>query len=197
MTALWKRTSAALALALASPPLAHAHLVSTGLGPIYDGITHFALSPEQLLPVLAFAVFAGLRGKDHARHAIFALPFTWLVMGFVGAAAGVAVPDALAWLPLLALGGLLASDLRLSRTATTAVAVVIGAALGYANGAAMAQVGAGIRGVVGSALALFVVVTLGAAGASAWQAGWIRVAWRVAGSWIAAGGLLLLGWSLK
>lgn len=197
MTTQRRRASAALALVLASPPLAHAHLVSTGLGPVYDGVTHFALTPEQLLPVLAFAVLAGLRGKDHARHVIFALPLAWLVAGVVGAAAGVAVPDALAWLPLLALGGLLASDLRLSRAATTVVAVIIGAALGYANGAAMAQAGVGIRGVAGSALALFVSVTLGAAAASAWHAGWMRIAWRVAGSWIAAGGLLLLGWSLR
>ena len=197
MNAHWRRASAAVALMLASPSLAHAHLVSTVLGPIYDGITHFALTPEHLLPVLAFAVFAGLRGKDQARGAIFALPLAWLALGFAGAGAGVAIPDALAWLPLLVVGGLLASDLRLSQTATMVIAVIIGAALGYANGAAMAQAGAGARGVVGSALALFVLVTLAAAGASAWQAGWMRIAWRVAGSWIAAGGLLLLGWSLK
>jgi hypothetical protein len=31
----------------------------------------------------------------------------------------------------------------------------------------------------------------------AWQQGWQRIAWRAAGSWIAASGLLLLGWSLR
>ena len=44
---------------------------------------------------------------------------------------------------------------------------------------------------------VIVVATLASASAAAWQAGWMRIAWRVAGSWIAAGGLLLLGWSLR
>ncbi len=33
---------------LPRPP--HAHLVNTGLGPFYDGVSHFALTPEDLLP---------------------------------------------------------------------------------------------------------------------------------------------------
>jgi hydrogenase/urease accessory protein HupE len=186
------------ALVLASvAPQAHAHLLETGLGPVYDGIAHFALTPEDLLPALALAVFAGLRGSDHARRAIFVLPLVWLLAGFFGAWAKVPLPDSLAWAPLLVLGGLVAADLRLSATATTALAAVLGIFLGLANGYAMAQAGPGIRGVVGIVSAVFVVTTLGAACAVAWQSGWLRIAWRVAGSWIAASGLLLLGWSLR
>lgn len=179
------------------PLAAEAHLVNTGLGPVYDGITHFALTPEDAIPALALAVFAGLRGKEHARRAIFGLPLAWLVAGVFGASSPVAVPDSLAWLPLLLLGGLVAADLRLSPAVTMSLAVVVGGALGYANGGAMAQAGAGLRGVLGSTAALFVVATVCSAAAVAWQAGWLRIAWRVAGSWIAAGGLLLLGWSLR
>jgi hydrogenase/urease accessory protein HupE len=179
------------------PALAHAHLISTGLGPVYDGITHFALTPEDLLPAVALAVFAGLRGKAHARRAILVLPMAWLLAGMAGASVGIAVPDALAWLPLLVMGGLVAADPRLSPRATTAIAAVLGVVLGYANGCAMAQAGAGTRGIAGIAAAVFVVATLVSAGAAAWQAGWMRIVWRVAGSWIAAGGLLLLGWSLR
>jgi len=186
----------ALALLLC-PAIVHAHLISTGLGPVYDGITHFALTPEDVLPVVALAVLAGLRGKVHARRAIFVLPLAWLAGGIVGASSRVAMPEALAWLPLLAMGGLVAADLRLSPTATTAIAAVLGLLLGGANGAAMAQTGAGLRGVTGIAAAVFVVATLASAGTVAWQSGWMRIAWRVAGSWIAAGGLLLLGWSLR
>jgi hypothetical protein len=61
----------------------------------------------------------------------------------------------------------------------------------------MAQAGAGMRGVLGIVGAVFVVTALAAAAAVAWQSGWLRIAWRVAGSWIAASGLLLLGWSLR
>ena len=110
---------------------------------------------------------------------------------------GGARPDSPAWLPLLVLGALLAADLKLPSAVTTSLAVLVGAGLGFANGGAMAQAGAGARGVVGSTAALFVVATLCSAAAVAWQAGSLRIVWRVAGSGIAAGGLLLLGWSLR
>ena len=176
---------------------AQAHLIETGLGPVYDGIAHFALTPEDLMPALALAVLAGLRGRDQARRAIFVLPLAWLLAGFLGTSARVSLPDSLSWVPLLVLGGVVAADFRLPAGATTALAAAVGLFLGLANGYAMAQAGPGVRGVVGIVGAVFVVTTLGAACAVAWQSGWLRIAWRVAGSWIAASGLLLLGWSLR
>ena len=191
-----RHAAAGCALALCAAE-ARAHLVETGLGPVYDGIAHFALTPEDLIPALALAVLAGLRGKDHARRVIFVLPLAWLLAGLVGAAARISLPDSLAWVPLLVLGGLVAADFRLPAAATTAIAAAVGLFLGLANGYAMAQAGPGVRGVVGIVGAVFVVTTLGTACAAAWQSGWLRIAWRVAGSWIAASGLLLLGWSLR
>jgi hydrogenase/urease accessory protein HupE len=176
---------------------AHAHLVETGLGPVYDGIAHFALTPEDLIPALAVAVLAGLRGRGHARRVILVLPLAWLLGGLLGAASILALPGLLSWLPFLVLGGLVAADFRLPEVATTAIAAAVGLFLGLANGDAMAQAGAGIRGVVGIVGAVFVVTTLGAASVVAWQKGWLRIAWRVAGSWIAATGLLMLGWHIR
>jgi hydrogenase/urease accessory protein HupE len=188
----------AFGLALTLYPMpARAHLIETGLGPVYDGIAHFMLTAEDLLPVLALAMLAGLRGKDHARRVVFVLPLAWLVAGVLGAMASVALPDSLAWVPLLVLGGLVAADVGLPITATTVIAAAAGFFLGFANGYGIAQAGLGLRGVIGIAVAVFVVTTLGAACAVAWQAGWRRIAWRVVGSWIAASGLLLLGWSLR
>jgi len=37
-------------------------LNSAGMGPIYDGGMHLATSPEDLVPALALALLAGLRG---------------------------------------------------------------------------------------------------------------------------------------
>ena len=196
ISALSRATGSGIALASCAPQ-AHAHLVETGLGPVYDGIAHFALTPEDLIPALALAVLAGLRGTDHARRVIFVLPLAWLLGGLGGTLTGTPGLAAPAWVPLLALGGLVAADLRLPSAATTALAAAVGLFLGLANGYAMAQAGPGVRGVVGIAGAVFVVTTLGAASAAAWQSGWRRIAWRVAGSWIAASGLLLLGWSLR
>jgi hydrogenase/urease accessory protein HupE len=164
---------------------------------VYDGIAHFALTPEDLLPAAALAVLAGLRGKDHARRVILVLPLVWLLAGLLGAAAKISPSGSLSWVPLLVLGGLVAADVRLSTAATTAIAAAVGVFLGLANGYAMAQAGPGIRGVAGIVGTVFVVTTLGAACAAAWQSGWLRTAWRVVGSWIAASGLLLLGWSLR
>src|SRR5664279_2478816 len=50
---------------------AEAHLNSTGLGPFYDGLIHFLMSPEDLVPVLALALLAGLRGASYGRRALF------------------------------------------------------------------------------------------------------------------------------
>ena len=62
-----KRVLAAAATAaavVALPAPAHAHLVTTGLGPVYDGISHVLLSPDDLLPVVAMALLAGLNGRE-------------------------------------------------------------------------------------------------------------------------------------
>ena len=56
------------------PGAAHAHLVTTGLGPVYDGISHLFLSFDDLLPVVAMALLAGLNGPAAGRRALFTLP---------------------------------------------------------------------------------------------------------------------------
>ena len=42
-----------------------AHLVTTGLGPVYDGIGHLVLSPEDWVPVLALGLFVGLKSLSN------------------------------------------------------------------------------------------------------------------------------------
>ena len=71
------------ALALLLPPAAQAHLVSTGIGPVYDGMSHFVLTPEDLLPVLAMALLAGLNGAGRPL-VLFVLPVAWLAGGLAG-----------------------------------------------------------------------------------------------------------------
>jgi hydrogenase/urease accessory protein HupE len=184
------------ALALA-PRAAEAHLVTTGLGPVYDGVAHFALSPEDYVPIVGAALLAGLRGKDHARLAVLILPFAWLVGGALGGLPGAPAVGAPLWLPFLAIGVLVAADLRLPVGATAALCAALGLVLGYPNGLATAEYGQGLRGVIGSTAAIFVLVALVAALVAGTTIAWVRIAWRVLGSWIAASGLLLLGWALR
>jgi urease accessory protein len=192
------RALAVAAALVLLPATSHAHLVNTGLGPFYDGVSHFALTPEDMLPALALALLAGQRGSRAGRLALFALPGAWLL----GGVAGLALPTvrsetALTTVSFLALGGLVAAEARLRAEGGAGLALVFGLLNGYFNGAAMSQARLGALGLVGIVSTLFVVVALAAALVVALRAPWARIAVRVAGSWIVAIGLLLLGWSFR
>ena len=161
-------------------------------------MSHFALTPEDLLPALALALLAGQRGSRAGRLALFALPMAWLLGGLVGLAfPTISYAPALTTVSFLALGGLVAAEAQLPAEWVTGLAVVFGLVHGYLNGAAMSQAKLGALGLVGIVSTLFVTVALAAAMVVAIRVPWGRIAVRVAGSWIAAIGLLLLGWSLR
>jgi hydrogenase/urease accessory protein HupE len=190
-------TLAALAGALWPAP-AEAHLVTTGLGPIYDGISHVLMSPDDLVPILAMALLAGLNGPTAGRRTLFALTAAWILGGMAGFLAGRPfVPAALPTASFLLLGGLTAADRRLSPALVTALAVAVGLLHGWLNGAGIAESQREALGLVGIASATFVLVALASALVISLRAEWTRIAVRVAGSWIAAIGLLMLGWSLR
>jgi hypothetical protein len=100
-------------------------------------------------------------------------------------------------LSLLILGTLVAADLRVPLLAVTALALGLGLLHGFLNGVAMQQAGAGVLGLLGLLAALFVLVALVAAGVVSLHQQWARIAVQVAGSWMAAIGLLMLGWALR
>lgn len=183
---------------LAMPAAAHAHLVTTGLGPLYDGISHFALTLEDLLPALALAFLAGLRGAAAGRLVLFLLPGAWLAGGVAGlvwpTVSTATVPTTVSF---IAIGGLVALDARIRPPWVAALALVLGLLHGYLNGSAMSEARLGALGLAGIVASLFVVVAQAAALVVALRAPWARIAVRVAGSWIAAVGLLLLGWSFR
>jgi len=182
----------------ATPGLAHAHLVNTGFGPFYDGIGHFFATPEDLLPVLALTLWAGLRGPAFGRAVLLALPVAWLAGVAAGQAASWPLPGFLTTAATtVALGALAAADGPLPRGWMVAIAVLLGVAHGALNGAVLAQADLGVRGGAGIACAVFVVVSLGAGLVASLKEPWTRAAARVAGSWIAATGLLMLGWGLR
>ncbi len=183
-------------LALASCPSgAEAHLVTTGLGPLYDGLLHFALTPEDLVPALALALLAGLRGATHGRRALFVLPAAWLLGGVIGLTVLGGVSPIWTALSFVLLGGLVAADARLPLGGTTLLAALLG--LGHGYGSALAQPGLGAVGLLGIVAAVFTLVALVASFVVLLRAAWARVVVRVAGSWIAAIGLLLIGWAFR
>ena len=180
------------------PSIARAHLTDTGLGPIYDGIAHLLLSFDDLLPVIALALLAGLNGARAGRLVLFVLPVAWLAGGMVGVlAAGAAPLPAVTSLSLLALGVLTAASAKLRPPLVVILAIALGLIHGWLNGAAIAAAGREASGMFGIAATIFVVVALAAALVVSSRKPWTRIAVRVTGSWIAAVGLLVLGWSLR
>ena len=181
---------------LLQPSVAAAHLVTTGMGPVYDGIGHLLLTPEDLVPAMAVALYAGLRGKEPGRLALFFFPLAWLIGGFAGLLVNYSPAYPLSVLSFLLLGALIAADLRMPAHIFTLLAVTVGVMHGFLNGIAMRS-GPGVSGLLGIAATLFVLVAIGSAVVVSLRATWTRVAVRVAGSWIAAVGLLMLGWLAK
>ena len=192
-------TVAGLTVAVALlPSVAEAHLVTTGLGPVYDGITHVLLSPDDLLPIVVMGLLAGLNGPKAGRRTLFAITLAWLVGGVAGFLSGHALmPVAITTASFFVLGGLTAADVRLSPGALTVLAVVVGLLHGWLNGAGIAESQRAALGLVGIVSALFVLVALTSAFVVSLRTAWMRIAVRVCGSWVVAIGLLMLGWSLR
>ena len=177
---------------------AEAHLNSTGMGPLYDGLMHFLLSPEDIVPVFALALLSGLRGTSYGRRALFTLPVAWFLGGIAGLGAVAAKPHPLlaaTW--FLLLGGLLAADARISLRSTTFLAALLGLYHGLLNGAGMGRFDTAAVALVGLVFAVFVLIALVAAFVVRLHSHWARMAVRVGGSWIAASGLLMLGWAVR
>lgn len=188
---------AALACFFACAP-AEAHLTSTGMGPVYDGLLHFMTSPGDLVPALALAMLAGLRGPEHGRRAMFTLPAAWLLGILTGAT--FAVVNVESWWAgcwLLLLGGLVVADMKLSVRALTLLSGCVGVLHGFLNGTGLGLSPPALVAAVGLSAAVFALVVLVAAFVVSLRANWARIAVRVGGSWIAASGLLMLGWSLR
>jgi urease accessory protein len=194
------RRSIALSIALLSlllPVRAEAHLPSIGLGPVYDGIFHLLLSPEDLIPVIALALLAGQRGTSSSRRVLWIFPLTWFMGGFTGMYLGTPRGSALTCLSFLLLGGLIAANAKLSLPLITALAVLLGFFHGYLNGSGVNRFNDGAYVLLGLSLSVFVVVVLFSSFVIPLRRQWTLIVVRVAGSWIAASGLLMLGWALR
>ncbi len=190
-----RRLLVAMLMACVALP-AQAHLVTTGVGPFYDGAAHFFVSLEELLPALALALLAGLRGPRYGRSLIAVLPPAWLLGASL--ATGFAFLSPLAVMAALIVPGALAAwDRSLPLWSVAGIAALLAAAAGAVNGAAMLAAGLGARGVLGSACMAFIVATLAAAAVVSARNATLRIAVRVAASWLAAVGVLTLGWTLK
>jgi urease accessory protein len=186
-----------IVIVLLCPSPASAHLNSTGMGPVYDGLLHFFLSPEDIVPVVALALLAGLRGPEYGRRALFLLPATWFVGCFLGTMFQWAASWPVAAISFLLFGGLVAANAQVSLRAMTVLAGLLGLVHGWMNGAGVTWSISLVGAYAGLVAGVFVVVALVSAFVIKLRPPWTRIAVRVAGSWIVATGLLLLGWAAR
>jgi urease accessory protein len=166
----------------------------------YAGLLHPLTAPEHLLAFIALGLLLGrYRASAEAALTVF---IGALVAGGALALWLKHIPglDLVNLLSILGLGALLAADLSLPAGVCVVLALVFGLSHGFANGLAVAPPIRAVPFLGGLALAGLVV------GGYGWvtvetllqrNLGWLRIAVRVAGSWLAAIGILVLAGSWK
>lgn len=174
-----------------------AHIVTTGLGPFYDGFTHLVLSLEDAIPFFALGLLAGMRSSQDAKRALAVLVPAILISALLGGVFGRTSGFPAAAVSFVALGSLIALDYPFSRWCFPPVVILIAAMHGWFSGAAMRLEAGGLPAAIGTTLGAAVLFLLSAGIAMRLRQGWPRICIRVLGSWIAATGFLLLGWWLK
>ena len=180
-------------LALAWPAAAGAHPMA-GVGDFYAGMLHPLTTVDHVLPLAALGLLAGQQPRAATLRVIGAVP---------AALAGGAVLALLLPAPLdlsavtagsmVALGLLVALSAALPVVVAVLAAALPAAAIGWANTAELGGQAAAARFVPGVALAGLLVVIYGAGCVRGLRAPWMRMGFRVLGSWIAALGVITLG----
>lgn len=182
---------------LTAPP-ASAHLMSSGLGPFYDGLLHPFVTPEDLLPLIALALLAGLSGARAARFALFAVPLSWgLAMALSPAAQFLPAPLAVSGVILVVAGAAIAIHRPWPLTVLLPVEALAAVLLGLHDGREYRAASAGPLVLTGTTTALFVLFALVGAESAARRHPSFRLVLRIAGSWLTAIGLLMIGWSVR
>lgn len=181
--------------------VACAHVASAQAGAFYAGLLHPLTALEHVLPMLALGLLAGQRGLSEGQGVLLAFVVA------LAAGAGLAPPGAApGWIPplnvgsLVVIGGLVAAAWRLPAALLYALALGFGATHGHANGAALPPDLSPPIFAIGLVAAALLTTGYGLVVADALsrlKPAWPRIAVRVAGSWVAAVGILVLGMSGK
>jgi urease accessory protein len=164
-----------------------------GVGDFYSGMLHPATTIEFLLPIIALSLLAGQQTGKSAIAMLGIFPVSLAI----GATLGVLdhSPSFVVWINLASmavLGLLVAIGRPLSPILTVGLVTLLGLTIGLANGVDIGGQVSPYRFIPGLALAGLMLVTYGV-GCVRWlKAPWMRLGFRVVGSWIAAVGILLL-----
>ena len=158
-------------------------------------MVHPLTALEHAPPILALALLAGQQGERAVRWLVLVFPLALLIGAGLGAGAppfpAMAVLNAASF---VVLGLVVAAALRLPLPMLIVLGAVFGISHGYENGRAMVPDATvylfvlGVAAVGGLATALVSAAVIDLA-----ETSWSCVAVRIAGSWIAAIGLMTIG----
>lgn len=173
---------------------AEAHLVTSGLGPFYDGALHLLMSPDAILAVVAVALLAGLRGPAHGRTALLTLPAVWVIGSFLPLPGAQDWTDGTKAVVIFVVASLAAVDAPLPRLAVLGVTALTALAFGISDGASLPGTVSAVAGLI-VALGVVLALALGVVLVATSRLGTIPT--RVAASWAAATALLMVGWAIR
>lgn len=180
---------------------AEAHSVISTNGPFIGGVKHYFISPDDVLVTVALGIVASQNVAQAANKVFWALPGAWFVSGLLGLVANQSLPgaDILSASSIVVIGILAAVSPSLTTRWTFLLTLAVGTLHGYLNGAAMhpATLGAGVWQLVGISVSAGFVAIYPATLLDIFKQPWARIVARVLGSWVAAVGLLLIGWTLR
>jgi urease accessory protein len=185
------RSSIVLLAVLLLPAIAAAHPIK-GVGDFYAGMLHPLTALDLLLPWIALALFAGQQGKKGALLVLNIFPAA-ILLGAVlalGFHQPVWLSDAnLAIIPLLGLAVALA--FRCPGSLIVVFSATVGLLQGLANGVEITGEISPWRFIPGLATVAVLLVAYGVGIVRSLEKPWTRIAVRVAGSWIAAIGIMI------
>jgi urease accessory protein len=196
MVAARRRAVAGLGLVLIASA-AEAHTPFVGVGDFYAGMLHPVTALEHVLPIVALGLLIGQRLSVRKIQwllvvfpLIFALGATaaWWIQSLPGV-------TLINLLSAAVLGLLIALAWPAPPTLVYALATLFGLTHGFANGINAASGIRPLQFISGLALSVFLLLAYVAGGTDYLlkrKLGWLSIAVRVAGSWIAAVGILVV-----
>lgn len=191
----WRYTlPLSLLLLLSVPTPVFAHSASERFGDFYGGMLHPSTALEHLLPILALGLLAGQQDRKIARWMLLALPLG-LIVGCLIAAWNPSFSNVTYFnrATFILVGLLVTCGWRIPMPLLIPIGLLCGISHGYENCLDLTSDTALHLFFPGVALAGLLLTAFVAAATISFREGWQRIAIRVAGSWITAIGLLVVG----
>lgn len=175
-----------------------AHLAGANLGPWWAGMAQLFLEPTTLLLVIGLVLLALQSASPRRERLLLVLPLAWLLGGLFG----LSLPSDLLQGPastalVSVLGVLVALQVQLGARVLLPLAAVLSSQFALAAGSALAGHKGAVQALLGETVAIAVLSMLLFSLLAPPHPHWRAIGLRVAGSWIAAASLLMLGWQLR